>query len=377
MQMQDKKYIIFTGLVLACLAAGGILTVAGQSREFSENENRYLTQFQKISGQGVLSGETQQNISDAMSDQFPARDFWTGLSTQVEKMLGYRDIGGVYLGKEHYYFEKVMNQDISQTNYFQNLRFVKYISERTEDTAETTALLVPSPGMVLRDKLPDNAVLYDGDMMFREAANVLSEDVFLDIREAMEKEAGHKQVYFRTDHHWTLRGAYVAYEAYCEKQGRPARGYEEFRIRALSDSFYGTLYSKVLDASAVPDELDTIQELPEVRVVCDGEERSTIYDEEKLLQKDKYAYYFGGNYGRVTIQNDAAPDRKLLVLKDSFANTMIPFLIADYQEIDMLDLRYFRGSMEEYLKEYEADEILILFEMSNFAQESNLTKLMQ
>ena len=287
--------------------------------------------------------------------------------------MGYRDIGGVYFGKDRYYFAKVMNQDISQTKYFQNLRFVRHIAN-TQKKAKVTALLAPSPGMVLQDKLPAYAPLYD--RMFQEAEEVLPQDTLLDIRELLARAAERNQVYFRTDHHWTLRGAYTAYQAYCQRMGREAWEYEDFGIKAVSDSFYGTLYSKALDGQAAPDELDTIEGLPQVEVTCDGEKRKSIYDRSKLTQKDKYAYFFGGNYGCVTIKNLQHHQGRLLVIKDSYANTMVPFLMKDYEEIQMLDLRYFRGSVKKLLKEYDPEEILVLYEMSNFAQDEALHKLM-
>lgn len=373
-----KVSICFVLIVTVALLAGGIDAVVRGDREFSANENRYLSQFPTITWSGILSGEVQEDITDAFNDQFMNRDFWTGMTTSVEKLLGFQDIGGVYLGEEHYYFEKVMNQDISQTNYFQNLRFVDYLAVQAGE-AQVTALLVPSPGIILRDKLPEKATLYDADRMYQEAAEFFQgrdERVkLLDLRQTLEETARDKQVYYRTDHHWSLRGAYVGYEEYIKSMGRQPDSYESFDIQAISDSFYGTLYSKVLDRQAVADELDAPKRLPEVTVNCDGQERTSIYEETKKEEKDKYAYFFGGNYGEVRIQNPQGEERRLLVIKDSFANSMAPFLLQDYSEICMLDLRYYKTSIREFVEEYGPDEVLVLYEMSNFATDENLNRL--
>lgn len=374
----QKKYFLFVLAVLAVLAMAGTITVSGGVKEFSENENRYLTQFPQISLSGILSGDVQSDITDAFNDQFIKRDFWTATSTKVEKALGYKDIGGVYLGQEHYYFEKIMNQDISQTNYFQNLRFLQYIAGR-ETNAQVTAMLVPSPGTVLKEKLPDYATLYDADKMYQGAKAMLEQNgqnsILLDIRQQMERVGKEKQIYYKTDHHWSLRGAYIGYQAYMECMGKEPEEYENFDVQVVSDRFFGTLYSKVLDSQAVEDEMDAPQNLPDISVFCDGEERDSIYDEGKKEEKDKYAYFFGGNYGEVQIINEAVEERRLLIIKDSFANSMVPFLLRDYSEIQMLDMRYFKGSVQDFLEEYGADEILILYEISNFAQDKNLNKL--
>lgn len=374
----QKFYFLFVLAVSALLAIAGTITVSGGVREFSENENRYLTQFPAISLSGILSGDVQADITDAFNDQFIKRDLWTAASTKVEKVMGYKDIGGVYLGKDHYYFEKIMNQDISQTNYFQNLRFIQYIAGEQTD-AQVTALLVPSPGTVLKDKLPAYASLYDSDKMYREAAELLQKGdqslTLLDIRHQLEETGKEKQIYYKTDHHWSLRGAYIGYRAYMQCMGRVPEEYENFDVQPVSDCFYGTLYSKVLDSRAVVDEMDAPKNLPDVTVTCDGDVRDSVYDLEKREQKDKYAYFFGGNYGEVVIQNGAVDERKLLIIKDSFANSMAPFLLRDYSEIRMLDMRYYKGSVQELLEEYGADEILILYEISNFAQDNQLNKL--
>ena len=111
-----KKDIIFVVCFVAALAIGGIVTVTAGHREYSDNENRYLTQFPKLVPEDVMTGEVQQELTDAFNDQFPGRDWLTALSTTVKKGIGMKDVGGVYLGKDHYYFEKIMNQNISRTD---------------------------------------------------------------------------------------------------------------------------------------------------------------------------------------------------------------------------------------------------------------------
>ena len=94
--------------------------------------------------------------------------------------------------------------------------------------------------------------------------------------------------------------------------------------------------------------------------------------------KDKYAVYFGGNYGEVDIRmKNPDNDRTLVIFKDSFANSMVPFLMKDYAQIRMIDLRYFKRSVSKYMEENPADEVLVLYEMSSFAQADKLNKLMK
>lgn len=384
-----KRDIIFVVCFVAVLALGGLITVKAGHREYSDNENRYLTQFPKPALENMMSGETQQELTDAFNDQFPGRDWLMALATKVKKGIGMKDIGGVYLGKDHYYFEKIMNQDISQTDYFQNLRFVNRLASLSED-AKVTALLVPPPGQILKDKLPEHASLYDADAMYKAAKKTLQGVKPLDIRRDMKEarkqqkgagvqdSSGETQVYYRTDHHWTQYGAYIGYKAYTESVGRKASSYKSFDIESFSKHFYGTLYSKALDSDAVPDTIELPKKLPEAEITCDGKEIDAVYDTAKKGEKDKYAVYFGGNYGEVDIRMKKPDnDRTLVIFKDSFANSMVPFLMKDYAQIRMIDLRYFKKSVKQYMEENPADEVLVLYEMSSFAQADKLNKLMK
>lgn len=388
-RVMAKKELLAVAAFTAVLTAGLIMTIQGHT-EYSDNENRYLTRFPTVNMQNVMSGEAQEEITSAFNDQFPGRDGWTGMSTRLKKLMGMKDIGGVYLGRDHYYFEKIMNQDISRTDYFQNLRFVNRMASLSQG-AKVSVMLVPPPGSILKDKLPAHASLYDSASLYKTAEETLQGAELIDIRQELTKarKAGQgtvsggkareeTRIYYRTDHHWTQYGAYVGYRAYCESVGRKAASYGSFGIQKFSDSFYGTLYSKALDQDAVPDHMEIPEKLPEAEIICDGNKLEGVYDMTKKDQKDKYAVYFGGNYGEVDIKvKNPESDRTLLVFKDSFANSMIPFLMKDYAQIRMIDLRYFKNSVKKYLEENPADEVLVLYEMSSFAQADQLNKLMK
>lgn len=170
----------------------------------------------------------------------------------------------------------------------------------------------------------------------------------------------------------------MGYKAYTESVGRKAASYKNFDIKEFSDAFYGTLYSKALDSDAVPDTIELPEKLPEAEITCDGKEIDAVYDTAKKNKKDKYAVYFGGNYGEVDIRmKNPDNDRTLVIFKDSFANSMVPFLMKDYAQIRMIDLRYFKRSVSNYMEENPADEVLVLYEMSSFAQADKLNKLMK
>ena len=161
----------------------------------------------------------------------------------------------------------------------------------------------------------------------------------------------------------------------------------------MREDFFGTLYSKVAGLpGARADELELPQALPEHLVIdadgapadalgVDGKKTmpklTGIYDLTKLEMKDKYAVYFGGNYGKITIKNPQAEGKgTLLIIKDSYANSMVPYFLDNYEQITMIDLRYYNESVPELAAE-GWDEVLVCYEMSNFIKDRNLFKLVR
>lgn len=379
MEREKKNKFIcgaYVGVFLGLLLVGGGLVFFSPQKAYSENENRYLTKLPSISAKGVISGEVQEKLEDAMCDQFVWRDGWLSFATQMQRLTGSSCINQVYLGKDHYFFEKVLDSDISQKKYETNLKMIQACAQ--QEDVDCNILLVPSPATVLQNKLPNGAVMYDSASMQKKGKQYFG-DQWLDITEDLQKASKEERVYFRTDHHWTLRGAYEAYRAYEMHMGRTASSYESFGPEAVSDTFLGTIYSKLLPKDVKKDTIYVAKQLPDsVTVTCDGKKMDEIYQWEKLDTKDQYAVFFGGNYGIVEIENPQAESEETLILfKDSFANSMVPFLIGDYKHIVMVDLRYYTQSVSQLMDQYDNKSMLVLYEMSNFAKDDYQSKLLR
>ena len=368
-------YKIYIVVIIMLLAVTGAITLFSDTRSYSANENRCLEEYPKASLKSVISGEFQKNMASALNDQFVQRDNLMALSMSIKKVFGYKDIGGVYLADDGYYIARIDEADISKKMYLQNLRYVQYFLSKQKGS--NAVILVPSAGNILKDKLPLYSECYDYDSMYKTAETVLSSSKVIDIRRNLQKAGKTEQIYYRTDHHWTLRGAYEAYAEYCKEMGLSIHKYDELDIEQVSKDFYGTLYSKILDDSAIPDKIYALfsDNIKNVKITNNGKLTDSIYDDSKLKKKDKYAYFFGGNFGRVDINTGVKNGRKLLVIKDSFANSFIPFLIDSNSEITMIDNRYYNGSISRLVHSSSYDNTMILYEMSNFAQDTNLYKL--
>ncbi len=375
-----KSYKIYSAIMFLMLFIPGILVLIMPGRDFSANENRYLDKLPEINAQEIFSGELQEKVSDAFNDQFIVRDFMMGLSTSFKKTIGFKDIGGVYLAKDKYYIEKITDNDIKKDQFVQNLMHLSYFAEKQK--AEVYTMLVPSPGTALNGKLPAFAPFYNPDSVYNTVNTILGKQGIIDLREVLGKSSNKNNngnLYFKTDHHWTLQVAYAAYNEYCKTAGLKPQDYNSFNPVKVSGNFYGTLYSKVIDFTAEPDSIYAIQtsQTDNAELDCDGKKRTGIYDKEYLDKKDKYAYFFGGNYGRVDIKTGKNAGLELLVLKDSYANSFVPFLLKDYSQITMIDARYYNNSIIDITSSGNYDHILILYEINNFAGEKNIYKFIK
>ncbi|MGN0733681.1 MAG: DHHW family protein [Emergencia sp.] len=370
---------IFIYAFTALLAFTGVSVFAGGDQSFSDNENRQLTVFSDVAGADVLSGGFQSELTSYSNDQIPGRDLCMETATFLKKIAGRKDIGGAYIGEDGFYFNKKLNKDINLQRYEKNLKKVENIAERYKDK-KVTVMLIPESGSVYSDKLPENAELFDDDGMYDMAEQILSACRVINMKEVLKSctgESGGEYLFYRTDHHWTLTGAYEGYRTFTGKDCT-------YKTERLCDDFLGTLYSKALDRDAKKPVTDggSFDEIwiPVINSVKDGKVTVTadgreieMFDRSALNEKDKYKVFFGGNRGITAISTGNTGGKKLAVIKDSFANCFVPLLVGDYDEIVMADMRYASGNIEMIAK--DADEILFLYELSNFAEDTNIAKL--
>ncbi|GJM80533.1 hypothetical protein HMSSN139_30290 [Paenibacillus sp. HMSSN-139] len=136
-------------------------------------------------------------------------------------------------------------------------------------------------------------------------------------------------LYYKTDHHWTTLGAYYAYRELCKQMGIVPQAKNEFELRQVTDQFYGSLYSTSGFRHLRPDQIELWLPKDEERVSVEysGEQQpaDSLYAMENLNGKDKYAVFLNGNPAQVKITSDQANGRRLLIVKDSYANSLIPF----------------------------------------------------
>lgn len=363
--------LIAVAVILLGLSVGSLLL---PDAAFSANENRYLKQAPKLTWDSLMAGTYTADAETYTADQILLRDVWMGSKSTLQQLTGKQDVGGVWLGRDGYFFAKVTEDDFDRSRYEKNLSAVKAFFDTNTDK-DCRILLAPTPCTVLYDKLPagvalDNGTVFDVDDCYDRLIELFGQQAILTYWELREVGGGSTQVYYRTDHHWTTAGAQIAYGVWAEATGHEKRDYE---LTEVTDSFRGTLYSKVLLPGSAYDTISLARDADIAAMDCDGEVMHSFYVDAKLAQKDKYEVFMGGNYAKVTVTTGADTGRSLLLIKDSFANCFLPFIAADYDSITVVDLRYCRENIQTLADAHT--DILVLYELTNFASDNNLYKL--
>ena len=198
---------------------------------------------------------------------------------------------------------------------------------------------------------------------------------FVDVRPTL---TAHKSeyIYYRTDHHWTSLGAYYAYSQLCQTLGLTP--FDTAAHTALTaDGFYGTHYAKARTWNAVPDVItyyDLANTLTVWNVTAAGQptegQTTGLYDTEKLSVYDKYAMFLHGNNGLSRVQGNGSG--RILVIKDSYANCFVPYLTANYADIDVVDFRNYNYGLDKLIADNGYDQILVLYNFDSFKSDPYL-----
>lgn len=375
-EMKRKGRIAGIVLFLAALYIVPVSFAVRDDREFSENENRYLEQKPELSVQALLSGEYMEDAEKYISDQFPARELWVGAKSDFLRLTGAKEINGVYLGEDDFLIEKWLPGEPERKQAKENIGALNAYAEGHPEQ-KMSVMIVPTAELVLREKMPENAPASDQDMWIERVHGALSGFEWINIKPVLKEHAG-EAVFYKTDHHWTTYGAFLAYEEWQKSRGE-AVSKEQFEQETVTEHFQGSLYSKVLGSGCAEDSIELYRrkgEAPYTVSFQQGRDVSdSVYAMENLGKKDQYQVFLNGNHPELTIRSRNRNGKHLLIFKDSFANAWIPFAVNDFESIHVIDPRYFNGNIEEYIEENGITESLFLYNIKNFCEDKRLAKI--
>lgn len=373
-----KKTSRLTVLIFCLLIFGfALATLLHAPREFSETENRALGQRPAFRWADALNGSFESAYETFLTDQFVLRDRWIALKTSVERLALKRESKDVYFASDGYLIEKhtgVFETELARQNAKALAQFAAPASE-TLAKGGLSIIIVPNAVAILKDKLPPFAPPSNEHAYLIQLAKLLPEGVWFDA-EAVLREHADEALYYRTDHHWKPLAAFYVFQRWMEEQGRACPELDSYEVSAVSNGFQGTIQSKLgIRTAGDTIELFQLREPVAYTVQCDGRPAESLYDMAALKTKDQYAFYLGGNHGFVHIETEANGDGKILIIKDSYANCLIPFLISAYREIDVIDLRYTRQRVGELICAGGYTNVLVLYNAAGFAADTSLAKL--
>jgi hypothetical protein len=362
---------LLIAIFLSFIGGIGLWNVMAEDVRFSKQENRILSPLPTFTASRFFSGDYTKEFEEYISDQFVWKKFWTGMKAHTERVALKQENNGIYFGKSGYLLEEF---EKPKEQFQSNLNSIQYFTNKAKDIS-SYLLLVPTSVDIYKEKLPLYAASYSEkeiiDLAKKQLTGTLS---FIDVYNTLLSKKN-EPIFFRTDHHWTMRGAFYAYEVAAKTMGITPFKREDFSIEMVSKDFYGTYHSKANLQDIKPDQIEVFQPKFDVRYSVqyeDGERANTLYDWDYLSEKDQYALFLSGNHSLVKIQSTIQNGRKLAVIKDSYAHAFIPFLANHYEEIHVLDLRYYHMNIQEYLRNNEIHETLFLYNVANFSKDTNL-----
>ncbi|MCF0260058.1 MAG: hypothetical protein HUJ54_09390 [Erysipelotrichaceae bacterium] len=365
-----------SGIMTLIVACTLVINVVWPDRAVSELENRGLAGFPAFNLSSILSGKTSADLESWFADQFTGRDFLLHLNYCIKKLCGNGEIQDVYLGKG----QLLQNPSAPDEELLKSqMESIEAFSKHYNIPAYV--LVAPTAAAVQKSRLPMFADVVNEQQVISNMYSMLDNDLVkgVDAASALNERAG-DYIFYKSDHHWTSLGAYLGFAQLMKAKGDEPPALEDFRQLLVSNNFKGTLAGKT-GSVLIQDDISiyTKDDLPDYVVsYSDSQKKSTsIYDAAALDQRNQYEVFLGGNESLINIEVDNDSDRHLLLFKDSYANSMIQFLLPYYRTITIVDPRYFYDDIDRVIKNNMIDEIAYVYNYDTFNTDTGLNSVLE
>jgi hypothetical protein len=363
--------VIFLFLLFLMVAGIGITIALKPPKSFSERENRILQVFPKVSSESVLSGEFSRQLSSFYSDQLPLREELGYIYALSELSIGKRECNDVLVCDKSIFVQTPPKIESGQEILNNNLIFAKELQGRNN----AVCFWAPRSSDVFYEQMP-----FSFRELSAEATRASNCQLTASMLDLISKSGAPSEYYYRTDHHWTTKGAYTAYKLLSSELDYKAYDESFFRKETAASDFFGTSFSRSAMPKAMtqPDSILLYRyDLDESVIVTDRESGMTkgLYDLSALDRYDKYRVFLGGNYAHLSVELPLQSEQKrekLLLVKDSFANSLIPFLALHF-DIEVIDPRYATtAQIKKLCEEKEFDKVLVLCSLDTLSTERSV-----
>jgi len=367
--MSKKALWLQTVIFLAFISFFFLLNLILPDRDFSENENRYLQKLPKFSFEDLFDGTFTADFEDYVTDQFAFRDGWTSLKARAELLMGKDENKGIFLCEGERLIEAFEKPNMDDIDF--SLSSIDTLAQQS--SANVYFALIPSSAEIHSELLPKGAPNYSQKKLIDYAYSSVSANT-VDMHSVLSAHKDEK-LFYRTDHHWTSLGAYYGYTAVCEAMGITPKPLSEYKEKVVTDSFLGTTFSSSGFGWVEPESISTYVEQEDAVVTnypSGAPTEGSMYVDSFLAVKDKYSYFYGGNTPLLTIETDKNDLPSLLIVRDSYTDSMSPFLTEHFSTIHIVDLRYYNLSLKAYITQSNIDNILVCYSVPNFATDGNI-----
>lgn len=372
---------LIAAVFVAALGVFFLLQIVSPDKTFSELENRNLQTAPQFSISQVISGRYSTHTEKWVADQFPFRSGWIQIKELADRVLGKVESNHIFLAKKGYLIEDFIGG--KEENYRMQMDGLRRFA-KGHPNLKQSMLVAPTAVNIYEDLLPAFAKTGNQDAYLdRIRSDVEKMGItFVDVRDTF-RATDEIQLYYKTDHHWTTDGAYLAYQKLAETLGWKVR--TVYNRIPVTDSFSGTMTAssgfRMREKEPIyvylPDDSSKNTVQYTVNYVAEAEKTASLYCTEKLDQRDQYEVFLGGNHPLVKICTTAETGRTLLVVKDSYANCFLPFLVEHYDKILVVDPRYYSDSLSGLVNSEQVTDVLYLYNANTLAQDSSLVTVLE
>ena len=369
--MRKKIDVVTVGLFLLALLIVPLYWLLCPRQTFSESERRYLAEPPKLTS--LKNWSFDDAVETYLADQLPGRDALVGLNAYTMLLSGRQVSAEVWRDREGYLVEAPVEAAPEQLQ--KRLDRMAALGEKSG--LPVYVMAVPSTGYVRRGTLPRAlADLYHDDRLL-DLISATPGIRAVPLEETFLRDG--QSWYYRTDHHWTGAGAYAAYRLFMAAARHEALSYDSFYHHAVP-GYVGSTRSRSALWLTKGDTL-TIDEPMDASVTIsfsdDEQAYTSLFFYDHLKEYDWYPLFLDGNHPITVVENgNALADAPTLIMvKDSFGNTLAPLLVPSYGRIVLVDPRYYRGSVADLCTQYEADEVLFCYSLERISSDLNLSIL--
>lgn len=369
MHSKKEQWLI---LVLFCgfLAGMAAMYLCLPKGDFSSREKRYLAEPPVLTWESLSEGDFSEDVETYMADHIPGRSFFVGLNAYFDLLTGRQGAKDILLTEDRRLVEAPAAWDEAAVQ--KNMDTINAFAQ--EAGVPVDLMIVPSAGWAAEEKIRGLSAPYEDEAIIGSIYALAEETVrTVDVLSVFDQTDAPELLYYKTDHHWTSLGAYTACRSYAGGLGKSYPAAEDFTVETVPD-FYGSTYSRSALWLTPGEEIQLWHGAENITVTREADEapHQGIFFRNRLEEEDKYTVFLDGNHPLVRLHNPEQEGQgKLLVIRDSFSNCLGGFLAEAFEEVVLVDLRYYRQPVSQLLQE-GFDRVLVCYSIGNFLTDTNI-----